>query len=62
MKVNSIKTVIWLNEVPEYDSWTFTPIILVSASASRGKIQLRSTSEYSWHYILGAGDYEDSWA
>ncbi|KAK8938984.1 hypothetical protein KSP39_PZI011700 [Platanthera zijinensis] len=58
----SQKTVIWLNEVPEYDSWNFTPIILVSASASHGKIQLRSTSEYSWHYIPGAGDDEESWA
>ncbi|PKU80691.1 tRNA A64-2'-O-ribosylphosphate transferase isoform X1 [Dendrobium catenatum] len=58
----SQKTVIWLNEVPNYDSWDFTPIILVSASASHGTIQQRSTSEFSWHYIPGAGDDEESWA
>lgn len=58
----SQKTVIWLNEVPEYDSWNFTPIILVSASASHGIVQQRSTSEFSWHYIPGAGDDEESWA
>ncbi|XP_020575200.1 tRNA A64-2'-O-ribosylphosphate transferase isoform X2 [Phalaenopsis equestris] len=58
----SQKTVIWLNEVPEYDSWDFTPIILVSASAFHGTIQQRSTSEFSWHYIPGAGDDEESWA
>ncbi|KAK8968782.1 hypothetical protein KSP40_PGU013313 [Platanthera guangdongensis] len=60
MKDNSVKTVIWLNELPEYDSSNFTLIILVSASASHGKIQLRSTSEYSWHYIPGAADYEEN--
>lgn len=58
----SQKSVIWLNEVPDYNSWNFTPIILVSASASQGKIQQRCTSEYSWHYIPGAGDDEESWA
>ncbi|XP_042488923.1 uncharacterized protein C3F10.06c isoform X2 [Macadamia integrifolia] len=58
----SQKTVIWLNEVPDYDSWGFTPIILVSASSSSGIIQQRSTSEYSWQYIPGAGDDEESWA
>ncbi|KAD6454833.1 hypothetical protein E3N88_09539 [Mikania micrantha] len=30
----SQKTVIWLNEVPDYHDWDFTPIILISASAS----------------------------
>ncbi|KAD6454806.1 hypothetical protein E3N88_09512 [Mikania micrantha] len=30
----SQKTVIWLNEVPDYNDWDFTPIILISASAS----------------------------
>ncbi|KAA8534926.1 hypothetical protein F0562_029858 [Nyssa sinensis] len=58
----SQKTVIWLNEVPEYDSWDFTPIILVSASASNGIFQQRTTSEFSWNYISGAGDDEESWA
>ncbi|PKA64634.1 tRNA A64-2'-O-ribosylphosphate transferase [Apostasia shenzhenica] len=58
----SQKTVIWLNEVPDYDSWDFTPFILVSASASHGFIQQRRTSEFSWHYIPGAGDDEESWA
>lgn len=58
----SQKTVIWLNEVPDYDSWDFTPIILVSASSSSGVIQRMTTSEFSWHYIPGAGDDEESWA
>nr|AKM76532.1 initiator tRNA phosphoribosyl transferase family protein [Erodium chrysanthum] len=57
----SQKTVIWLNEVPDHDSWDFTPIILVSASSSTGLIQHRS-SEFSWNYIPGAGDDEESWA
>lgn len=58
----SQKTVIWLNEVPDHDSWDFTPIILVTASSSSGVIQHRSTSEFSWNYIPGAGDDEESWA
>ncbi|KAG7569931.1 Rit1 DUSP-like domain [Arabidopsis thaliana x Arabidopsis arenosa] len=57
----SQKTVIWLNEVPEHDSWDFTPLILVSASAS-GELQNRTSSEFSWNYIPGAGDDEESWA
>lgn len=57
----SQRTVIWLNEVPNYDSWDFTPVMLVSASSSNG-IQLRTTSEFSWSYIPGAGDDEESWA
>lgn len=58
----SQKTVIWLNEVPEYDSWDFTPIILVSASAPTYNFQHRTISEFSWNYIPGAGDDEESWA
>lgn len=58
----SQRTLIWLNEVPDYDSWDFTPIILVSASATSGVIQHRTSSEFSWHYIPGAGDDEESWA
>lgn len=58
----SQKTVIWLNEVPEYDSWDFTPIMLVSASSPSGAYQQRTTSEFSWNYIPGAGDDEESWA
>lgn len=58
----SQKTVIWLNEVPDHDSWDFTPIILVSASSSIGISQHRTTSEFSWNYIPGAGDDEESWA
>ncbi|GAV88888.1 Init_tRNA_PT domain-containing protein [Cephalotus follicularis] len=58
----SQKTVIWLNEVPDHDSWDFTPIILVSASSSNGIIQHSTTSEFSWNYIPGAGDDEESWA
>lgn len=58
----SQKTVIWLNEVPDHDSWDFTPIILLSASSSIGVSQHRITSEFSWNYIPGAGDDEESWA
>nr|XP_019705096.1 tRNA A64-2'-O-ribosylphosphate transferase isoform X2 [Elaeis guineensis] len=58
----SQKTLIWLNEVPDCNSWDFTPIILVSASASDGIAQQRSMSQFSWHYIPGAGDDEESWA
>lgn len=58
----SQKTVIWLNEVPHHESWDFTPIILVSASSSVGVSQHRTTSEFSWNYIPGAGDDEESWA
>ncbi|XP_038700911.1 tRNA A64-2'-O-ribosylphosphate transferase isoform X2 [Tripterygium wilfordii] len=58
----SQKTVIWLNEVPGLDSWDFTPIILVSASSSVGISQHKTTSEFSWNYIPGAGDDEESWA
>lgn len=58
----SQKTRIWLNEVPEHESWDFTPIILVSASASNTVATQRMSSEFSWHYIPGAGDDEESWA
>lgn len=54
----SQKTVIWLNEVPDHESWDFTPIILVSASASAsdGVVPHRTSSEFSWNYVAGAGD------
>lgn len=58
----SQKSVIWLNEVPDHDSWDFTPIILVTASSTDGVLQHRSTSVFSWNYIAGAGDDEESWA
>lgn len=58
----SQKTVIWLNEVPEHDSWDFTPIILVSASSSNDILPQRTSSAFSWNYIPGAGDDEESWA
>ncbi|VFQ64968.1 unnamed protein product [Cuscuta campestris] len=58
----SQKTVIWLNEVPESSSWDFTPLILVSPSFSTSGFQQRTTSEFSWNYIAGAGDDEESWA
>ncbi|KAL6221073.1 hypothetical protein ACLB2K_008825 [Fragaria x ananassa] len=58
----SQKTVIWLNEVPDHESWDFTPIILVSASSPSGIVQRRTSSEFSWNYIPGAGDDEESWA
>ncbi|KAL2479881.1 initiator tRNA phosphoribosyl transferase family protein [Abeliophyllum distichum] len=58
----SQKTVIWLNEVPEYDSWDFTPVILLTASSSSSMFQKLTTSEFSWKYIAGAGDDEESWA
>ncbi|KAI7726724.1 hypothetical protein M8C21_002260 [Ambrosia artemisiifolia] len=58
----SQKTVIWLNEVPDYKSWEFTPIILISASASNDIYRQKKSSEFSWNYIAGAGDDEESWA
>ncbi|KAE8675927.1 cytochrome b5-like [Hibiscus syriacus] len=58
----SQRTVIWINEVPDYDSWDFTPIILVSTSSPSGVTQHRMTSEFSWNYIPGVGDDEESWA
>ncbi|WCJ42578.1 initiator tRNA phosphoribosyl transferase family protein [Euphorbia peplus] len=58
----SQRTVIWLNEVPDHDSWDFTPIILVSTSSPSGIYQHRTTCEFSWNYIPGAGDDEESWA
>ncbi|KAK9073747.1 hypothetical protein SSX86_006341 [Deinandra increscens subsp. villosa] len=58
----SQKTVIWLNEVPDYNSWDFTPIILISASASSDIYRQKTSSEFSWNYIGGAGDDEESWA
>ncbi|XP_014755581.1 LOW QUALITY PROTEIN: tRNA A64-2'-O-ribosylphosphate transferase-like [Brachypodium distachyon] len=58
----SQNTRIWLNEVPEHELWEFTPVILVSASASCAVATQRMSSEFSWHYIPGAGDDEESWA
>ncbi|KAJ0524401.1 putative tRNA A64-2'-O-ribosylphosphate transferase, rit1 domain-containing protein [Helianthus annuus] len=58
----SQKTVIWLNEVPDHNSWDFTPIILISASASNDIYRQKKSSEFSWNYIAGAGDDEESWA
>jgi len=58
----SQRTCIWLNEVPEIESWDFTPIILISASASDAVATQRMSSEFSWQYIPGAGDDEESWA
>ncbi|KAB5514350.1 hypothetical protein DKX38_028256 [Salix brachista] len=58
----SQKTVIWLNEVPDHNQWDFTPIILVSASSSSDVFRNKTTSEFSWNYIPGAGDDEESWA
>ncbi|XP_071729458.1 tRNA A64-2'-O-ribosylphosphate transferase isoform X2 [Rutidosis leptorrhynchoides] len=58
----SQKTVIWLNEVPDYNSWDFTPIILISASAASDIYRQKTSSEFSWNYIAGAGDDEESWA
>lgn len=58
----SQRTRIWLNEVPELESWDFTPIVLISASASDAVATQRMSSEFSWHYIPGAGDDEESWA
>lgn len=58
----SQRTLIWLNEIPDYDSWDFTPVILLSASATDGIRQQRTGLEFSWHYIPGAGDDEESWA
>jgi tRNA A64-2'-O-ribosylphosphate transferase len=56
----SQRTPVWLNEVvPEVESWDFNPIILSSASAYEAVAAL--CLEFSWHYITGAGDDEESW-
>lgn len=58
----SQKTVVWLNEVPDAACWTFTPVILVSASEPISSVQRMSDGDYSWSYIPGAADDEESWA
>ncbi|KAI3709578.1 hypothetical protein L2E82_39344 [Cichorium intybus] len=58
----SQKTVIWLNEVPDHNSWDFTPVILISSSAQSDIYRQKTSSEFSWNYIPGAGDDEESWA
>lgn len=58
----SQKTVIWLNEVADVASWDFTPIVLVSASQPGTCTQRMSDAEFSWNYIPGAADDEESWA
>ncbi|XP_072985442.1 tRNA A64-2'-O-ribosylphosphate transferase isoform X1 [Typha latifolia] len=58
----SQKSLIWINDIPDSDSWDFTPIILLSSSAPVGIAKQRTSSEFSWHYIPGAGDDEESWA
>lgn len=58
----SQNTLIWLNEVPQYQSWDFTPVIMVSASGRDGLMKQSVQAEFSWRYIPGAGDDEESWA
>eukprot|EP00249_Psilotum_nudum_P008194 c21109_g1_i2 orf=148-1971(-) len=55
-------TVIWLNEVPDAASWSFTPIILVSASHPTSIPERDNDVDISWRYIPGAADDEESWA
>ncbi|BBN00007.1 tRNA A64-2'-O-ribosylphosphate transferase [Marchantia polymorpha subsp. ruderalis] len=58
----SQSSVIWLNELPEVDEWSFTPIILVSASRPSIFTQRYTDEDFSWSYIPGAADDEESWA
>lgn len=58
----SQKTVIWLNEVVDIETLEFTPIFLVSASQSVSCTQRMTDAEFSWSYIPGAADDEESWA
>lgn len=58
----SQRSVVWLNEIPDLDSWNFTPIILVSASSASESTIRMSDNEFSWSYIPGAADDEESWA
>ncbi|KAL3684258.1 hypothetical protein R1sor_002280 [Riccia sorocarpa] len=58
----SQNSVIWLNELPELDDWPFTPIILVSASKPSVFTQRYTDADFSWSYIPGAADDEESWA
>ncbi|KAI5059237.1 hypothetical protein GOP47_0025556 [Adiantum capillus-veneris] len=58
----SQNTVVWLNEVPESATWTFTPIVLVSASHPLPCAQRMCDGGSGWNYIPGAADDEESWA
>eukprot|EP00252_Welwitschia_mirabilis_P021531 TRINITY_DN5544_c0_g1_i3.p1 TRINITY_DN5544_c0_g1~~TRINITY_DN5544_c0_g1_i3.p1 ORF type:complete len:540 (-),score=100.29 TRINITY_DN5544_c0_g1_i3:298-1917(-) len=58
----SQKTVIWLNEIPDLSSWSFTPIFLVSASNNSERPGRMNGDNFSWTYIPGAADDEESWA
>lgn len=58
----SQKTVIWLNEIVDTETLDFTPIFLVSASQPVSCSQRMTDAEFSWSYIPGAADDEESWA
>lgn len=58
----SQKTVIWINEVVDIEALDFTPIFLVSASQPGSCTQRMTDAEFSWSYIPGAADDEESWA
>jgi hypothetical protein len=58
----SQKTVIWINEVVDSETLDFTPIFLVSASQPVSCTQRMTDAEFSWSYIPGAADDEESWA
>lgn len=58
----SQKTVIWINEVVDTETLDFTPIFLVSASQPVSCTQRMTDAEFSWSYIPGAADDEESWA
>ena len=58
----SQKTVIWLNEVVDTETLDFTPVFLVSASQPFSCTQRMTDAEFSWSYIPGAADDEESWA
>lgn len=58
----SQRTVIWLNEVVDIETLDFTPIFLVSASQPVSCTQRMTDAEFSWSYIPGAADDEESWA
>eukprot|EP00241_Pyramimonas_parkeae_P002516 CAMPEP_0114225294 /NCGR_PEP_ID=MMETSP0058-20121206/584_1 /TAXON_ID=36894 /ORGANISM="Pyramimonas parkeae, CCMP726" /LENGTH=457 /DNA_ID=CAMNT_0001335867 /DNA_START=258 /DNA_END=1631 /DNA_ORIENTATION=+ len=60
----SQQTIIWTNRIKPPESQPFYPIMLLSASAplkgpQRGLSQLGG---YSWTYVPGAGDDEETWS
>jgi len=53
------RTLYSCDRAPNLSELSFTPLLLLSASAAK---KARHVSEQSWEYIQGAGDDEEHWA